>query len=193
MTPLHANTALLLIDLQEGILPVVGGPYPATNIVNRAARLADEFRARQLPVILIRVGWSADFAELLHQQVDMPATPHSLPNNWWDHPAALQVQAHDLQIIKHQWGAFYGTQLELQLRRRGITTLVLGGVCSNIGVESTARDAWERGFSLIMAEDLCSAASSEQHDNSFRWIFPRIARVRQSEQIISALPTLPRH
>lgn len=83
-------------------------------------------------------------------------------------------------------GAFYGTDLELQLRRRGIDTIVLCGISTNIGVESTARNAWELGFSLIIAEDACSAASAEQHRQHDSH-FPRIARVRSVEEILQAL------
>ncbi|PIJ50921.1 hydrolase [Erwinia sp. OLTSP20] len=181
------STALVLIDLQEGILPFAGGPHTAREVVSRAAKLADKFRASQAPVILVRVGWQPDFSNALKQPVDAATSPAALAENWWDYPAALGKQAGDLEVIKHQWGAFYGTDLELTLRRRGIDTLVLAGISTNIGVESTARNAWELGFNLVIAEDACAAASTEQHNSSLQWIFPRIARVRQCEQIIAAL------
>ncbi len=90
-------------------------------------------------------------------------------------------------MTKRQWGAFYGTDLELQLRRRGIDTIILCGISTNIGVESTARNAWELGFNLVIAEDACSAASAEQHQSSMTHIFPRIGRVRSTEEILTAL------
>ncbi len=90
-------------------------------------------------------------------------------------------------MTKRQWGAFYGTDTELQLRRRGIDTIILCGISTNIGVESTARNARELGFNLIIAEDACSAASSEQHQSSMTHIFPRIGRVRSVEDILNAL------
>ncbi|CTW16894.1 hydrolase [Escherichia coli] len=118
----------------------------------------------------------------------MPPPPAKvLPENWWQHPAALGATDSDIEIIKRQWGAFYGTDLELQLRRRGIDTIVLCGISTNIGVESTARNAWELGFNLVIAEDACSAASAEQHNNSINHIYPRIARVRSVEEILHAL------
>ena len=113
-------------------------------------------------LFLVRVGWSADYAEALKQPVDAPSPAKVLPENWWQHPAALGATDSDIEIIKRQWGAFYGTDLELQLRRRGIDTIVLCGISTNIGVESTARNAWELGFNLVIAEDACSAASAEQ-------------------------------
>ena len=188
MLDLHtAKTALVVIDLQEGILPFAGGPYTAADVVTRSAKLAEKFRANGSPVILVRVGWSADFAEALKQPVDAAAGGHALPANWWDYPTALGKKESDIEVTKRQWGAFYGTDLELQLRRRGIETIVLCGISTNIGVESTARNAWELGFNLIVAENACSAASAEQHQGSMTHIFPRIARVRSVDEILQAL------
>ncbi|MBL2617061.1 hydrolase, partial [Klebsiella pneumoniae] len=106
---------------------------------------------------------------------------------WWTYPATLGKQESDIEVTKRQWGAFYGTDLELQLRRRGIDTIILCGISTNIGVESTARNAWELGFNLVIAEDACSAASAEQHQGSMTHIFPRIGRVRSTEEILTAL------
>lgn len=179
--------ALVVIDLQEGILPFAGGPRPANQVVDNAAALARKCRETGVPVFLVRVGWSPDFAEALKQPVDAPNPTHTLPENWWIPPATLGQEPSDIVVIKRQWGAFYGTDLELQLRRRGIDTLILCGIATNIGVESTARHAWELGFSLVIAEDACSAANTEQHQSSINNIFPRIARVRSSKEIIAAL------
>lgn len=97
---------------------------------------------------MVRVGWSADFAEALKQPVDAQAGAHTLPENWWTYPATLGKQESDIEVTKRQWGAFYGTDLELQLRRRGIDTIILCGISTNIGVESTARNARELGFNF---------------------------------------------
>lgn len=188
MLKLNATTtALVVIDLQEGILPFAGGPYTANEVVARAARLAEKCRANGSPVVMVRVGWSDDYAEALKQPVDAATPAHALPENWWTWPTALGKKDSDLEVTKRQWGAFYGTDLELQLRRRGIDTIILCGISTNIGVESTARNAWELGFNLIIAEDACSAASSEQHQSSMTHIFPRIGRVRSVEDILNAL------
>ncbi|MEX3020757.1 hydrolase [Kluyvera sp. STS39-E] len=188
MLNLDANkTALVVIDLQEGILPFAGGPHTATEVVERAARLAQKCRDAAAPVVMVRVGWSADFAEALKQPVDAPAPAKALPDNWWNYPSTLGKQDSDIEVTKRQWGAFYGTDLEMQLRRRGIDTIILCGISTNIGVESTARNAWELGFNLIIAEDACSASSTEQHQGSMTHIFPRIGRVRSTSEILDAL------
>lgn len=182
-----ATTALVIIDLQEGILPFAGGPHSADDVVARAARLAEAFRSHNAPVVMVRVGWSADYAEALKQPADVAASGAPLPAEWWHYPVALGKRDSDIEVTKRQWGAFYGTDLELQLRRRGVDTIVLCGISTNIGVESTARDAWERGFALVIAEDACSAASSEEHQGSLSHIFPRIGRVRRCDEILNAL------
>ncbi|KNC94316.1 hydrolase [Trabulsiella odontotermitis] len=188
MLKLNAKTtALVVIDLQEGILPHAGGPHSANDVVTKAATLAAKCRQQGSPVVLVRVGWAADFGDALKQPVDAPAPARALPDNWWVYPPALGKQDSDIEVTKHQWGAFYGTDLELQLRRRGIDTLILCGISTSVGVESTARNAWELGFALVIAEDACSAASAEQHQNSVTHTFPRIARVRSTEEILAAL------
>jgi nicotinamidase-related amidase len=90
-------------------------------------------------------------------------------------------------ITKRQWGAFYGTDLELQLRRRGIRTLVLGGISTNIGVESTARAAYEHGFAQVLVEDGMSAMQAEAHQATIRFVFPRLGNVRSADDVLQAL------
>ncbi|WP_199636089.1 hydrolase [Serratia sp. PAMC26656] len=183
------TTALVLIDLQNGILPYAGGPHSAESVVAHGAQLAARFRSLGAPVILVRVGWSDTFADALKQPVDRPAPSPAggLPANWWEFPESLAVSDNDILVTKRQWGAFYGTELDLQLRRRGIKTLVLGGIATNIGVESTARAGWEHGYELVIAEDLCSAQNTEMHRFAFDNIFPRLARVRSTGEILAAL------
>ena len=108
---------------------------------------------------------------------DFPAG--GFPADFAAFPEGL-VEPSDLIITKRQWGAFYGTELDLQLRRRGVRTIVLGGVATNFGVESTARDAWERGYEIVIAEDVTSSLSAELHDFSMQHILPRIAVISYS-------------
>ncbi|WP_206998327.1 hydrolase [Trinickia mobilis] len=183
------TTALVLIDLQQGILGFGKAPRPGVAVVATAATLAKRFREANAPVVLVRVGWSADFGDALKQPVDQPAAlpPGGLPSNWWDFPAELAVEERDIKITKRQWSAFYGTELDLQLRRRGIETIVLGGISTNIGVESTARAAHEHGYSLVLIEDAMSCAAPEHHHASLNYIFPRLGLVRQSGEVLAAL------
>ena len=108
-------------------------------------------------------------------------------------PEATQIvpesgfQSGDLLITKRQWGAFYDTGLEQQLRRRGITTIVLGGIATNFGVESTGRAALDQGYALVFAEDAMTTMSAEMHEFAVTQIFPRMGRVRKTAEIKEAL------
>ena len=93
----------------------------------------------------------------------------------------------DVVILKRQWGAFYGTDLDLQLRRRGIDTIVLCGISTVFGVESTARFAYEYGYQIIFAENAMSARSDEEHYAAINFIFKRIGRVRKTDEILKAI------
>lgn len=183
------TTALVLIDLQQGILGFGKAPRPGEAALGTAATLARRFREVGAPVVLVRVGWSHDFGDALKQPVDQPTAraPGGLPANWWDFPEVLDVGEQDILITKRQWNAFHGTELDLQLRRRGIQTVVLGGISTNIGVESTARAAYEHGYSLVLVEDAMSCAAPEHHQASLQYIFPRIGLVRQSGDVLAAL------
>jgi nicotinamidase-related amidase len=175
------TTALVLIDLQQGVLAMPVAPYPAKEIYARSMRLAERARSQGALVVRVRVSFSADLADAIKSVVDQPPDYAALPAGWDDFPEPLPPA--DLAITKHQWGAFHGTELDLQLRRRGLDTIVLGGIATNIGVESTARSAHEHGYELVMAEDLCSGASAEMHAFAFTHILPRLARITNSETI----------
>ena len=139
-----AKTALVVIDLQAGILARAVAPHTSADVLERSARMCESFRAAGAQVVLVRVSFAADGSDARSQPCDEP-TPRARPEGWDVLSPALGSGPRDIHITKHQWGAFYGTELDLQLRRRGITTLVMCGISTNIGVESTARDAWERG------------------------------------------------
>jgi len=175
------TTALVLIDLQRGVLARPLLPHPASSVYARSVELASRLRAASGPIVWVRVSFASNFADAPRVRVDQPSDMSSLPAGWDEFPEPLPPS--DLIVTKRQWGAFYGTDLDLQLRRRGVTTIVLGGIASSIGVESTVRSAWEHGYELVLCEDLCSDLSEETHAHSFKYTFPRLARVVNSESI----------
>lgn len=181
------RTALVLIDLQKGIVSFAGGPHTGAQVMQKAGVLIRRFHELGSPVVMVRVGWSADGGDALRQPVDQPMGARTLPADWMEFPEELGVIDSDIRVLKRQWGAFYGTDLELQLRRRGIENIVLGGIATNIGVESTARNAWELGFGIVLAEDAMSAISPEHHEFAIKNIFPRLARVRDTAQVLDML------
>jgi nicotinamidase-related amidase len=178
------TTALVLIDLQKGIMGRSLAPYSGTDIVKTGGELAERFRAAGAPVILVNVAFAPDFKDALRQPVDQPfpMPPGGFPPDFSELVDGLKKPG-DLCITKHQWGAFYGTEMDLQLRRRGIQTIVLGGVATNIGVESTARQAWEHGYALVFAEDATTGMSAEMHDFSFKYILPRLGKIAKAGEI----------
>lgn len=183
---LDPNTsALILIDLQKGIATGARQPRSAEDTVAAAKTLAGRFRAAGAPVFLVRVAWAKDLSDMPSRKVDqaMPLPDGGLPADWSDYVDGLE-QPGDIRIIKRQWGAFTGTALDSLLRRRRVTTVVIGGIATNFGVESTARFAWELGYDVVIAEDACTTTTSELHDVSIRHILPRIARVMTSGDIV---------
>jgi nicotinamidase-related amidase len=182
------TTALVLIDLQRGIVGRPAVPHSAEEVVKRAAQLADRFRELGAPVILVHVAFSPDGKDMLRQPLDAPNPAAERPANWSEIVPELGPKENDLVVTKRQWGAFYGTDLDMQLSRRGIRTVALGGISTNFGVESTARDAWERGYEIIFLEDVTAAFTAEAHAFAFTTIFPRLGRIRSSEDLLSYFP-----
>ncbi|MFD6530029.1 isochorismatase family protein [Streptomyces sp. NPDC060184] len=179
-TTLDAKTALVVIDLQKGILdlPII---HPGDEIVAKAAELSEAFRAKDLPVVLVRVtGGAPGRTEAGHGG----GTP---PADWADLVPGLGRQDSDIVVTKQQWGAFYGTDLDLQLRRRGITQIVLLGVATSIGVESTARFASEYGYNVTVVTDAISDMDADSHANSVEKIFPRLGETATTAEIIKLL------
>ncbi|WP_405457342.1 isochorismatase family protein [Streptomyces sp. NBC_00101] len=179
-TTLDAKTALVVIDLQKGILdlPII---HSGEEIVARAARLAEAFRAKELPVVLVHVTGSAPGRN------ETAGPRGELPADWADLVPGLGRQESDLVVTKRQWGAFYGTDLDLQLRRRGVTQIVLLGVATSIGVESTARFAHEYGYHVTIVTDAISDMDAGAHANSVEKIFPRLGETATTDEVITLL------
>jgi nicotinamidase-related amidase len=182
------TAALVLIDLQRGIVARQTAPHASRDVVARASQLAERFRQLDAPVILVHVDFSPDGGDMLRQPVDAPNPPAARPADWAEIVPELGPREGDLTVTKRQWGAFYGTDLEMQLRRRGVRTIVLGGIATNFGVESTARDAWERGYEIVFVEDATASFAAEAHAFAFTSIFPRLGRIRKCEDLLSILP-----
>lgn len=182
-----SKTALVVIDLQKGIVGMQTAPYDSSAVVANAARLASRAREKGMPVFLVHVAFSPDRKDALAPLADASMQSPAPPPDWADIVPEMRQAASDFVITKHQWGAFYGTKLELELRRRGIDTIILCGIATSIGVESTARFAYEYGFQQIFAEDAMADRSAEAHAMSTKTHFPRMGRVRATADILAAL------
>jgi nicotinamidase-related amidase len=183
------KAALILIDLQQAIVSRPCVPHSCPAVVQNGSRLAAKFRALGATVVLVNVNFHPDSRDRLEVPADAPQqfNPASLPPNWAELVPEIGPQPGDLLITKHQWGAFYGTELDLQLRRRAVQTIVLGGIATNFGVESTARDAYERGYHQIFVEDAMTSLSAEAHEFVVKNIFPRIGQIRSTNDVLAAL------
>jgi nicotinamidase-related amidase len=180
-----SSTALVLIDLQRGIVGLTTSPYSASAVVEKGASLAAAFRDSYATVIYVRV----DLADMIYSLVDLPHGDQKNPPP----PSASElvpesgVKPDDVVITKRHWSAFGGTDLEVKLRTAGVVTLVVAGISTNIGVESTVRGAASLGFSVVVVEDACTSVNAEAHRFAFEHIFPRLGRVRNTAEVINAL------
>jgi nicotinamidase-related amidase len=179
-----ATTALILIDLQKGIVARQFAPHSGEAVLARGKDLARRFRGAKAPVVLVNVAFAADLGDALKAPVDRPmqAPPGGFPEDWSELADGL-AEPSDLKVTKRQWGAFHGTDLDLQLRRRGVTTVVIGGIATNMGVESTARTAHEHGYAVVLAEDAATTFSAEMHAFAFEHVFPHLGRVAKVDEI----------
>ncbi|OJI07408.1 putative isochorismatase family protein [Candidatus Micrarchaeum sp.] len=183
------ETALVVIDLQKGIAASGRNiePNAASEVVANAAMLAAKFRENKAPVCLVHVS-SIDGKDMLNPIVDSaPNWGGERPADWDEFVPEMNAQKGDIIITKRHWGAFHGTELDLQLRRRGIKNIVLCGISTNIGVESTAREAYQNGYNQIFVEDAMGAMSREEHDATVKNIFPRIGLVRKTSDVLGML------
>jgi len=185
---LPATSALVLIDLQQGIVGYSLTPRSGADVVRNAALLAQRFRAVGGTVVLVRASYSPGGVDALAPQTDSTAPAATRPAGWDVLVPEIGSADSDIVITKRQWGAFYGTELDLQLRRRRIDTIVLGGIATNMGVESTARSAYEHGYHQVFVEDAMSNLVAEGHPFAIQHIFPRMGRVRSTAQVLEALP-----
>jgi nicotinamidase-related amidase len=160
-------------------------PYSAKDVLARAAELAAAVRAAGGTVVYVHV----DLAKVARLPVDAPLMPPGVPvpADAGEIVPESGLEAGDVVITKRSWGAFYGTDLEEQLKRRGIKTIVIGGIATNMGVESTARGGFDRGYELVFVEDAMTTMSKEWHEFAVKNLFPRMGRVRSAQQVREAL------
>ena len=180
VTTLDPRTALLVIDLQKGILAFPTA-HPADGVVKHASALADAFRRHGLPVVLVNVAGGA------RGRTEQARRGGQLPAGWADLVPELNPQPGDHRVTKRTWGAFTKTDLEKYLKRLGVTQVVIAGIATSIGVESTARHAYEYGFNVTLAVDAMTDLSAEAHTNSITWIFPRLGETGTTQEIIALL------
>jgi nicotinamidase-related amidase len=180
VTTLDPKTALIVVDLQKGIasLPTL---RPIADVVERTRSLIDAFRRRGLPVVLVNVAGGAP------GRTEQPRPGGPFPEGWTDLLRELGRRPEDIVVTKRTWGAFASTDLEDRLKRMCVTQVVITGVATGTGVESTARQAYEMGFNVTLAVDAMTDRRAEAHEYATTKVFPRLGETGLTQDIIALL------
>lgn len=176
------TSALVIIDLQKGIVRARNGQ----DVVDKTCCLIDAFRKNNALIAFVHVDFIDD-RDRISPLTDTPAQAVKYPTDWAEFVPDMAVDAGDYVVTKRSWGAFMGTDLDIELRRRGIKTIVLCGIATNMGVESTAREAFTLGYNQIFITDAMKASTQEEHDASCRYVFPKLGRLRTTTQFLDML------
>jgi nicotinamidase-related amidase len=183
VTILDPKTALIIVDLQKGIVasPTV---HPVAEVIQHAAALADAFRHSGLSVVLVTVDAAAP------GRTEVPPRVRNFAESWTDLVPELNQQPEDYTVTKRTWGAFRNTGLEEHLKSLGVTQVVIAGISTSSGVESTARQAYEAGFNVTLAIDAMTDMNPDTHINSVKRIFPKLGETGTTAEIIALLTNL---
>lgn len=184
ITALDKNTALVLIDLQKGIVKM-DVAHPISGVLEKSVLLLEAFHKVSLPVVVVNVilggAWLKSRKEANAAQSSAPAADFA------DIVAEVHTQPTDIFVTKHTWNAFYDTALHTELQKRHVTGIVLAGVSTSVGVEGTARSASELGYNVAFATDAMTDRILEAHQHSIQNIFPRLGERGTSAEIIEKL------
>jgi nicotinamidase-related amidase len=180
LTQLDPVAALVVIDLQKGIAGMPVQPHSAADVIARSAQLAAAFRKKNLPVILVNVEARAPG----RTDASFNFNP---PPDWAELVPELNRQPSDYTVTKHQIGAFFGTALERILRRAGVTQVFFTGIATTMGVEASARQAFDHGYNVVVVEDAMSDLSAEGHAHAIAVTHPRFAEVAATQEVLAKL------
>lgn len=182
-----STTALVLVDFQNFTMELPTAPFTPAEALRNGVRLAKACRAKKMPVVLVRVGHPSHHAPHPNLPVDESFSGFEYPENPMELCAELGPEPGDIIVDKYNWGAFYQTNLDAQLRRRGVTTLIVGGLVTHIGVDTTMRQAHERNYAQVLASDTVAAFDLSQHEHVIQHVAPRLSKVRTTDEILAAI------
>ena len=198
ITQIDPKTALILIDLQKGIvnLPLAGS---VQDVLKKSAELIRAFRSKNLPIVIVRVNPLR--AQWTLSRMDEPSVPKNDDEiaqaeaimdlaGFFDITPEVMTTPEDIFITKTTWGAFYNTKLQSELVRLNITGIVMAGIATSVGVEGTARQASELGYNISFATDAMTDFHPSAHEHSLQRIFPRIGEVGVATDIIKKVEEL---
>lgn len=180
VTILDTTAALIVIDLQKGHVGLQA-VHPIADIVARSAQLARAFRERGLPVVLVNVTAAAP------GRTDAGPRNFSLPDGWTELVPELEEQPGDHLVSKQRRGAFIGTSLDEYLRQRGVTQVFLTGVATSVGVESTARSAFDYGYNVALVVDAITDLDADAHRHCVEKVFPKMSETDTTDNVLKLL------
>ncbi|WP_297620102.1 isochorismatase family protein [Nocardia sp.] len=179
LTTIDPTSALVVIDLQQGIVSAHSDPA-VTDVVKQAAHLTAEFRRHSLPVVLVNVTGRAPG----RTEAGRSGGGAALPPGWADLIGELDVQPTDHLITKRRRSAFHDTGLDTLLRDLGVTQIVLAGISTSAGVESTARSGADYGYHVVLATDAMIDPDADSHRHSIERVFPKLGETATTAEVI---------
>ena len=180
LSQLDSISALIVIDLQKGITGFTT-ELGSTGVVSRSAALAKAFRERGLAVVLVNVVGRAP------GRVDQGFGNRAFPPDWADLMPELDAQPLDILISKQRVGAFLGTELDAKLKERGVTQVFMTGIATSMGVEATARSAFDLGYNVVFVSDAMTDLNPASHKHAIEATFPRMGEVETTENVLKAV------
>jgi nicotinamidase-related amidase len=180
LTILDPQTALIVVDLQKGFRDIPS-LHPMAVVIDYSCQLMEAFRKQRLPVVLVNVTGAAP------GRTEEPRRHREFPADFSELIPELHPQPDDILVTKRTWGAFANTDLEAQLKARGVTQVVLTGVATGTGVEATARQAYEAGFNVTLATDAVTDVRPEAHEYSLKHVFPRLGETGSTQDVLDLL------
>lgn len=177
------NTALILIDLQNGILSMDTAPHSTETVLNNAERLIQKFRDNDGFIAFVRVNFH-DGKDALNPKLAEKQLPGKPGKDFSEFPERFKMTEQDYIVNKRGFSAFFGTDLDLQLRRRGIDNIIIGGISTHMGVDTTARDAYQYGYEQYFVEDMMAAPQTELHHFSVQNSFPLMGTITTTDALL---------
>ncbi|PIR46050.1 MAG: isochorismatase [Candidatus Vogelbacteria bacterium CG10_big_fil_rev_8_21_14_0_10_49_38] len=188
------KTVLVLLDFINEMIDekgkFAGKGYPAFvkayGVISNVNTAIKQARAKGIPIIFVRLGFSSDYREWPEASPLFGAAKKfgALQLGAWatEIHASIDKIDDDYLITKHRVSAFYATSLEAILRNLQAETILLGGVSTDLAVQSAAREAHDRDYRVVVLEDLCGAGNEEDHADALRLV-SKVATVAESTEV----------
>ena len=179
----YEKTALVLIDLQKGIVSMETAPNSTETVLSNAEKMIQKFRENDGFIAFVRVNFH-DGKDALSPRLAEQALPGKPGKDFSEFPERFNITDRDFIVNKRGFSAFFGTDLDLQLRRRGIDTIILGGISTHMGVDTTARDAYQHGYEQYFVSDMMAAPKAELHEFSLNYSFPLMGKITTTDDLL---------